>query len=383
MRSQGPRLAALFAAYCAAGGGAALAAPRWNPLSLGPFAVGSPVSVQGTNESANLTNFKLTIFAPDVDGDFPVIAFVPGFGYFPKEYSSVLRHIASHGFVIVGLAIDPLRVAAQGAMARAKDVATVLSFVVQENSSALEAAFRGAGGRPGVSFDGADRLGLLAHSIGGHAALAAIDVFSCFNVRFVALYDPVDGNDPFGLRPQYLLPLGVHPEIQLKFDTPVLLLTSGLAGDALPYPRVLHWPACAPDDRSGYHWWASMASPKWLVNFTDYGHLDLMDPRFPDSGKIVCPTGSGAATPGGRDVYRRAVAGLTVALAQAVTPGVPKAADVPQEERLRWLEDPMAQLAGALNATALARRGALPVPGGCRWRSPPGADKAPGEALLM
>lgn len=34
----------------------------------------------------------------------------------------------------------------------------------------------------------------------------------------------------FGLRPQYLLPLGVHPEIQLKFDTPVLLLTSGLAG---------------------------------------------------------------------------------------------------------------------------------------------------------
>lgn len=55
------------------------------------------------------------------------------------------------------------------------------------------------------------------------------------------------------------------------------------AGDALPYPRVLHWPACAPDDRSGYHWWASMASPKWLVNFTDYGHLDLMDPRFPDS----------------------------------------------------------------------------------------------------
>lgn len=53
--------------------------------------------------------------------------------------------------------------------------------------------------------------------------------------------------------------------------------------------------------------------------------------------------------------------------AEATTPPAHLRPRAAKEERLRWLEDPMAQLAGALNATALARRGALPVPGGCRW----------------
>lgn len=196
--------------------------------------------------------------------------------------------------------------------------------------------------------------------------LHMLDRISCLRVRFLALLDPVDGLDPYGFEPQYLLPLGVQPSIALNFSVPVALVTSGLAGKPVRYPSLLHWPACAPDDRSGFHWFASLRAPKWLINFTDFGHLDLLDDgAYRHAMDLVCPSGPGAATPIGRDAYRRALGGLVVALAEALLPEVPQAPSLPQASRLFWLES--AQRAFVpLNATSVSERGTLPLQAHCQ-----------------
>ncbi len=40
------------------------------------------------------------------------------------------------------------------------------------------------------------------------------------------------------------------------------------------------FPPCAPDKLSNLRFYNALRAPKWLLNFTDYGHADMLDPFF-------------------------------------------------------------------------------------------------------
>lgn len=348
---------------------------KWDPMSQGPFTPTPPIIMHGRNASMPGFRFDVLAFAPKEPGEYPVMVFVPGFATRPARYTGLINHIVSHGIAVLGVDIPVIRTAVQGIDKRVKDLTTVMDYI---NGSSFNDVYHNFGGNANVTFDIKERLGLMAHSIGGHASLHMVDVISCFNIRFLALFDPVDGIDPYGFEGQYLVPLGANPNYHLKFTTPVALIMSGLAGVPLPLPSILHWPACAPDDRTGYHWYDSLLSPKWMLNFTDYGHLDLLDDYYSTKANLICPKGSGAKTPEGRDNYRRGLGALVVALAEAVLPAMPKAPEMTQEEFLLWLEEPAHGLSPLLNVTATFDRSsnltAAPVEGVCRWKQSPSKE---------
>ena len=47
-------------------------------------------------------------------------------------------------------------------------------------------------------------------------------------------------------------------------------------------------PACAPEQLSNLHFYNALSSPKWLVNATNYGMLDLLDPLVANINSVRC-----------------------------------------------------------------------------------------------
>jgi len=336
----------------------------WDPRQPGPFAVPKPVRFRPCS-SGRAETWSVLVQVPDVEWNLPVLAWVNGFSATAEMYSLFHSHIASHGFAVVGLDIPQTRTTVEGADARAEDVAALVQCITQNGGADFAAKFRAAGGDAKASFDVAEQFGLIAHSAGGHAALHMLDRIGCFRARFAALLDPVDGLDPFGLEKGFLLPVGVHPEVKLNFTTPVALIISGHASEAPHYPKALRWPACAPADRAGMHWYASLDSPKWLVNFSDFGHADLLNEAIPHVfSDHICASGPGASTSAGREAYRIGLAAIVVALGQAMLPSVPQAPKLAQADFLRWLEQPATALA-RLNISGVSAAGPAPVAGVC------------------
>jgi hypothetical protein len=304
---------------------------------------------------------------------FEIVAFLPELKGLPGNYAAVLSHIASHGIAVVGSDIPTPRTAVEGALSRAKDVAEVLRYLTADDAAAFQHEVQRVGGPAEVFLDVKNGFGLLAHSIGGHAMLQMIESISCFGAQFIALMDPVDGLDPYGFEKQFLIPPGIHPEVKVNFSVPVVLLVTGYGWQSVNYPSILHWPACAPANRSGMHWFSSLQNPKWFINFTDYGHMDLLDEGFSCLGEqAICPVGPGAVTLGGRDQYRKTLAALTVSLAAAFLPDLPRHQKHPQETYVQWLEQP--SLLRPLSCTSISSRGKNETLAGICRRSTKGEE---------
>eukprot|EP00933_Yihiella_yeosuensis_P024628 TRINITY_DN19092_c0_g1_i2.p1 TRINITY_DN19092_c0_g1~~TRINITY_DN19092_c0_g1_i2.p1 ORF type:complete len:318 (-),score=55.66 TRINITY_DN19092_c0_g1_i2:138-1091(-) len=260
------------------------------------------------------------------------------YGHRTIDYRALLSQIASHGLAVVGTDIPGFRTAVEGIKARAEDVASVLTYLTADKGVVFERQMLASGSPAGVKLDIEESLGLMAHSIGGHAVLQIVDKISCFGIRFMALLDPVDGLDPYGFEGQFLIPRGIHPEAKLNFTVPTALIIGGYSSDSVRYPSALHWPSCAPEDRSGLHWMSSLRSPKWLLNFTEFGLLDLLDDGRVPGGNLICPVGSGANSAAGRVQYRQSLGGVVLALAAATLPEIPGIPQLSQDQYLLWLE---------------------------------------------
>lgn len=113
-----------------------------------------------------------------------------------------------------------------------------------------------------------DGVTLMSHSAAGHPTVAYL-ASKCGLIRTQVLMDPVDGYDPFGLVKRFI----THPPAQLPFFIPTLLITTGL--DSVS--RGAGFPPCAPANLSNLRFYDSMPGPTWLLNFTSYGHADVLD----------------------------------------------------------------------------------------------------------
>lgn len=81
--------------------------------------------------------------------------------------------------------------------------------------------------------------------------------------------DPVDGYDPFGFIKIFI----TNPPNQLPFTIPTLIISNGL--DAVP-ANPLFTP-CAPVNISNTRFYESLPGPTILLNFTTYGHADILE----------------------------------------------------------------------------------------------------------
>lgn len=108
----------------------------------------------------------------------------------------------------------------------------------------------------------------MGHSASGHTVTSYLTT-KCSLIKSLVLLDPVDGFDPFGFIKDFI----THPPNQLDFVVPTLLITTGY--DSVP---AIHGaPACAPANFSNARFYVCLPGPTWMLNFTQYGHADILD----------------------------------------------------------------------------------------------------------
>lgn len=111
-------------------------------------------------------------------------------------------------------------------------------------------------------------VSLMSHSAAGHTVVSYL-VNICGYVKSLILMDPVDGFDPFGIVKIFV----TNPPEQLSFTIPTLMLSTGLSN----VPVNPKFTSCAPTNISNERFYTCLPGPTWYLNFTDYGHADILD----------------------------------------------------------------------------------------------------------
>ena len=119
---------------------------------------------------------------------------------------------------------------------------------------------------------------LMGHSAGSHVIVSYLK-HHCNKVKGQLLISPVDGFDPFGLVDMF----AITPGDYLNYDTPTLVIMTGL--DDTPGSHIIGGltPSCAPEDLSNTRFYNAMPGNTWLVNATLYGHGDFLDELYYDA----------------------------------------------------------------------------------------------------
>ena len=203
-------------------------------------------------------------------------------------YDEVLRHLASHGFVVVlPQSYQPSLAALLGEPTAAEE-ATLVAGVLDWLPSNLSAT---------IGIDArTDRPGLAGHSRGGKAAWLVLSV-DATRALSVAGVDPVDGTGgPLGGQERAL-------RDGSAFRMPSLVIGTGLGG------------ACAPAGDNHEQFFGASTGPGWHVVATRYGHGDMLDEDAARSASWICSSGDDPA------VMRRLTAGLLSAFFRGTLQG--------------------------------------------------------------
>jgi chlorophyllase len=257
-----------------------------DPYEPGPMAV-QTLKIKQCEDTAP---FPLQIYAPETPGAYPVVVFQHGFLARNSSYSEILRHLASHGFIVVAPQMyEPSLWALLGHPTAAQEsdwVLLVLDWLPGhlDNVTGLNAR--------------TDRLGLAGHSRGGKV-IWQVMVGDPTRGKAIAGVDPVDGTGG---------PLGNQPRViqgSFAFSVPALVIGTGLRG------------SCAPEGDNHVQFYAASNSPAWHVVAVDQGHTDMLDEG--SFGTSFCPGGPNRAG------MRRLTAGLLVAFFRGSLQGDPAA----------------------------------------------------------
>jgi len=270
-----------------------------DPYSPGPLSV---CSIR-LDAQAEGNPVPLLIIAPESRGPYPVVVFQHGFMARNRAYSSLLAHVATHGFVVVAPQMYEPGLPVLFGSPTAQEEAAKAAELLQWLPTGLPAIL---GYSPHTA-----RLGLAGHSRGAkvawlvltRAAAAAqanddnaseaLPVGVDLPCRAVAGVDPVDGRGgPRGNQARVVQ--GTFP-----FELPTLVIGCGLAGN------------CAPAGDNHEQFYAASRAPAWHVVIPDAGHADMLDDGPALAASLVCPSGPNRAA------ARQAMAGLLVTFFRA------------------------------------------------------------------
>lgn len=213
----------------------------------------------------------LIVHSPEQPGRYAVVQFHHGFILPTRYYSEILRHLASHGFVVVAPQMYPADSIPLGKPTAAEEAAEAIEVMNWVQSRLSEVS--------GVSAD-TSRLGLAGHSRGGKVAWT-IAARAPERVVSIAGLDPVDGTGgPMGGQDRVVQGPG-------QFNLPSLVVGLSL-GDAPVLGS-----SCAPAGDNHLQFYEASGSPAWHVIALGAGHQDLMDADRAGCGLPcrVCPAG--------------------------------------------------------------------------------------------
>ena len=205
----------------------------------------------------------------------PIYLFVSGFGgqYDVTKYSQVLSEISSHGVVVVGIDRKFKLQAVINYTQLAESLNPVLDYV-KNNSTNINKLLTNCVGVPNPN-----HLIVGGHSAGNHIIVRRLATFfDSTDAKSVVMIDPVDGEDPFGIVKQFV----IHPPHKVNFQLPALHIETGL--DPVGHP------ACAPRSMSNDRFYDAWNDTIYQMNFTQMGHMDLINSGSSSLSKIVCPS---------------------------------------------------------------------------------------------
>ncbi len=218
-----------------------------------------------------------TVYVPDGDGPFPVLAFVHGFQLTPANYASYGAHFASWGYVVVMPELPGAPFDAPTYVESRDWFIGVLDWIEGEGN----AASGPLAGRADVSL-----LAVGGHSRGGKVAL--LTAVSDPRPSVVLGIDPIDtyGGPGASASPQNP---SVTPELMPMIDARLMLIgetTNAVAGS--------FGSACAPAENNFAQYFMHATSPAMELEFVGANHMSFLD--SPNCG-LPC-----AACPAGTDV---------------------------------------------------------------------------------
>ncbi|CAG0896241.1 unnamed protein product [Darwinula stevensoni] len=296
--------------------------------------------------------FNLDVFVPRMSGFLPVIYFLPGFqATIPaKLYSSILKHLASHGFVVVGVWRT---LGSLNSDIRAIQLRKVLTWTQKH----LESQIKFTVGWPNKPRPNHAKSTLACHSAGCHIAVSFLVNQGCANFGSLVLMSPVDGKDPFGIVPKFV----VTPYQLLPFSIPSLILAAGLD----PLPAKTFYPACAPEDLGSMRFFDALRDvPKWYINALEYGHFDLLDKLYATGNQALqlCPANSAID----KSIYRQHLAGTMLAFLGSFENVQTCLSLLPLLQSPTFLGSAVV----VVNSTLACDRSRPPIPGADRCASP-------------
>lgn len=217
-------------------------------------------------------------------GNFPVVVFQHGFMTRNSAYDEILRHVASHGFVVVAPqmyepGIGPL-LGNPTAASEAERAAKILTWIPERLHEVIGFDVR------------ADRIGIAGHSRGGKVAWLLV-VADPSRLLAIAGIDPVDGaGGPMGNQARVV-------QEPFAFSIPALVLGTELGGN------------CAPVGDNHVQFYAASQSPAWHVVALNQGHADMLEEAEAKAAAMFCESGPDRAG------MRRLAGGLLTALFRA------------------------------------------------------------------
>ncbi|KAK9146596.1 hypothetical protein Sjap_006499 [Stephania japonica] len=242
----------------------------------------------------------LLILSPKVDGQYPVLVFINGFGLENSDYTVLLTHVASHGFIVA-----------------APQVWTITpSFDYGEMDCVVNVTNWLSDGLPPLLPPKVEpnlqKLGLCGHSRGGKTAFSLIaskSVDKSLNFSALIGVDPVMG---------FAKVLQTQPDLltfkpnSLDMGMPVMVVGMGLSSEW----NVL-CPPCSPAGVNHQEVYSECQAPCYHFVAKDFGHMDVIDdnPEDPIGAIASCMCKKGDQ--GRRDLLRRCVGGLIVAFLEA------------------------------------------------------------------
>ncbi|KAK6138350.1 hypothetical protein DH2020_027934 [Rehmannia glutinosa] len=241
---------------------------------------------------------ELFIVAPVLKGTYPVLLFCHGFLLANTCYTSLLQHIASHGYIVVapkfyGIPWISMTEEIKKAALVTEWLSTGLPVVLPEK----------------VTRD-IQNLALSGHSRGGKTAFALALASNPTTPKFKALIgiDPVAGPSISDRPPPKILQY-----IPRSFDMsiPVSVIGTGYGNQPLGVS-----PPPAADGVNSSEFFNESKPPSCYFLARDYGHCDMLDDTLDDW--IVRRVRSGK---GSKDLMRKSVGGIVVAFLKSYLGG--------------------------------------------------------------
>ncbi|KAI4312946.1 hypothetical protein MLD38_037730 [Melastoma candidum] len=245
----------------------------------------------------------LLIASPCETGEYPVLLFLHGYLLYNRFYSQLIRHVASHGFVVV--APQLYTIACLDCTLEINSAAELTIWLMEGLPPLLPPNVR-----PNLS-----KLVISGHSRGGKAAFAlALGKCSSKSLPFSALIgiDPVDGMDK-GCRTSPAILTYVPGSFDIGM--PTMVVGSGLGEVRMN----LLFPPCAPRGVNHEDFFRECRAPACYLVAKGYGHMDMLDDETDGMrGKATycfCKNGDR------REPMRRFVGGAVVAFLRAYLGG--------------------------------------------------------------